>query len=189
MKKAFIIVSILCMGCQYKSAEKPEIINEEIQVILNTFEIAVTAVSENDFEDLKAEIKNIPYKKVTRAHKYTVKDSLLSMDRFKFSHYEKKGKHRKETVGCDFKKFHGIKKYSFKILEIDMKIAESDPDYNGHLTFSRVVFNRQRNRARYYFEQSKLISVGRGWGMGVYIYAKKVNGIWIFDKEEDAWIA
>ena len=44
MKKAFIIVSILCIGCQYKSAEKPGIIDEEIQVILNTFEIAVTAV-------------------------------------------------------------------------------------------------------------------------------------------------
>ncbi|RZK18932.1 MAG: hypothetical protein EOO86_08880 [Pedobacter sp.] len=188
MKKAFIIISILCLGCQYKSAEKQEIISEEIQVILNTFEIAVTAVAENNFEDLKAEIRNIPYRKVNRMHKYTVKDSLLSMDSFKFSHYEKKGKHIKKTVGYDFKKIH-TKKYSFKILKIDVKIAESDPDYNGHLTFSRVVFNKQRNRARYYFEQSKLIGMGRGWGMGVYIYAKKVNGIWVFDKEEDVWIA
>jgi len=33
-----------------------------------------------------------------------------------------------------------------------------------------------------------MVGVGRGWGMGTYIYAKKIKGIWIFDKKEELWI-
>lgn len=53
MKNVIVILLIFCFGCGYETHENRENVDEEVQVILNTFENAVTAVSENDFDELR----------------------------------------------------------------------------------------------------------------------------------------
>lgn len=189
MKNIIVILLVFCFGCKYKSPEKQENVNEEVQVILNTFAKGIYWVSENDFKNMHAEIHHLPLKKAKRIRKYTVTDSLLSMREFTFSHSDTAGKSIKKTVSFRFKSFKNSKDtVGFEIIKASEKVAELDSNYNGNLTFSRVIFNKERNRAKYYFEQSKMVGISRGWGMGTYIYAKKIKGIWVFDKKEEVWI-
>ncbi|GAA4214554.1 hypothetical protein GCM10022289_48270 [Pedobacter jeongneungensis] len=190
MKSAFIIITLIfCFGCQNGKPEKEENVNEEVTVILNTFEKGIVWVSKNDFKDMYPEAKNLPHKEVKRRRKYSVTDSLFSVNQFKSLAYEKHGKYVKNTVAFRFKPFKSINSDGFEIINTNIGTVKSDLNYNGNLTFSRVIFNKARNRAKYYFEQSIMISEYRGWGMGTYIYAKKINGQWVFDREDQVWIA
>ncbi|PWS32288.1 hypothetical protein [Pedobacter paludis] len=189
MKNVIVILLVFCFGCTNKAPEKKENVNEEVQVILNTFANGIYWVSENDFKDMQAEVHHLPLKITKRLRKYTVTDSLLSMGEFRFAHSDTAGKLIKKTVPFQFETFKNFKDIvGFEIIKASKNVAELDSNYNGNLTFSRVIFNYQRNRAQYYFEQSKTVGVGRGWGMGTYIYAKKIKGIWTFDKKEELWI-
>ncbi|KQS35411.1 hypothetical protein ASG14_14620 [Pedobacter sp. Leaf194] len=146
-------------------------------------------MSENDFKNMHAEIHHLPLKKAKRTRKYTVTDSLLSMREFRFAHSDTAGKSIKKTVPFRFKAFKNSKDMvGFEIIKASKNVAELDSNYNGNLTFSRVIFNKEGNLAKYYFEQGKMVGIGRGWGMGTYIYAKKIKGIWVFDKKEEVWI-
>ncbi|MNT83554.1 hypothetical protein D3C72_2234430 [compost metagenome] len=82
-----------------------------------------------------------------------------------------------------------MKSDGFEIISADIDTIKLDLNYNGNLTFSRVIFNKEGNRAKYYFEQSIMFSKYRGWGMGTYIYAKKINDKWVFDRGDQVWIA
>ncbi|WP_316802070.1 hypothetical protein [Pedobacter nototheniae] len=168
--------------------EKHDNVNEEVTVILNTFENGIVWVSKNDFKEMYLSAKQLPYTPVKRRRKYTVTDSLFSMNKFRSLYYEKQGKYIKKSIAFPFQLFKTTNIDGFEIINTSKKNAESDVNYNGNLTFSRVIFNKERNRAKYYFEQSILISKDRGWGMGTYIYAKKVKGIWVFEKEDEVWI-
>jgi len=192
MKNTILIALILFFGCKEKKSQKPQNVNEEVQVILNTFQKGIVWVSKDDFKDMSAQIlaerNHLTYKIREKIRKYTVTDSLLSMREFKYSGSDTVGKHLKKTLPLQFKALKDSLK-GYEIIRKSLKIAELDSNYNGNLTFSRVIFNKERNRAKYYFEQYKMVSEHRGWGMGTYIYAKKVNGIWVFDKIDEVWIA
>jgi len=189
MKNTYIIlILILCISCQKTDVKRPENVNEEITVILNTFENGVVWVSKNDFKDMHLQAKNLPNKAVKRRRKYTITDSLLSLKKFKSFRFDKIGENVKKTCLFEFVPVKNANPNGFEIIKMDKEIARKDFDYNGNLTFSRVIFNLKRNRAKYYFEQSILFSAERGWGMGTYIYAKKINNIWVFDKKDLVWI-
>ncbi|MNK36138.1 hypothetical protein D3C87_546810 [compost metagenome] len=190
MKNAFIIITLIfCFGCQNGKLKKEENVNEEVTVILNTFEKGIVWVSKNDFKDMYALTKNLPHKEVKRIRKYSVTDSLFSMNKFKSLYYQKHGKYVKSTVAFQFKSFKSMKSDGFEIISADIDTIKLDLNYNGNLTFSRVIFNKEGNRAKYYFEQSIMFSKYRGWGMGTYIYAKKINDKWVFDRGDQVWIA
>jgi len=192
MKNAILVITVLFLfGCTPKATKElnvKENVNEEVEVILNTFENGIVWVSENDFEEMHAEIHHLPYKKNKRLRKYTITDSLLSMNDFKFFNNQKNKKEIKNTIAYPFKVTKKQTPNGFEIIKEKIALAIKDRNYNGHLTFSRVIFNKKRDRAKYYFEQTKFVSVRSSWGMGACIYAQKVNGIWMFDKKEDTWI-
>lgn len=189
MKNTYIIIILIfCISCRNTDVKRPENVNEEVTVILNTFENGIVWVSKNDFKDMYLQTKNLPNKVVERRRKYTITDSLFSIRKFKTSLFDKIGENVKKTCAFQFVPVKSANPNGFEIIRMDKAIARSDYDYNGNLTFSRVIFNHKRNRAKYYFEQSILFSAQRGWGMGTYIYAKKINSIWIFDKKELVWI-
>lgn len=192
MKNAISILAIsLLFGCKPKETKVIKVkenVNEEVQVILKTFANGIVWVSENDFKEMNAGNHNLPHKKLNRIRKYTTTDSLLSINDFKSLGYLKTEKKVKGTVAYFFCGLKESNLNGYEIIKENIVVARRDSNYNGNLTFSRVIFNKERNRAKYYFEQVKLIGESRGWGMGTYIYAKKVNGIWVFDKKEDAWI-
>ncbi|WP_421945949.1 hypothetical protein [Pedobacter sp.] len=188
MRYFIIIICIIFFGCKNKAKDRLQNVNEEVQVILNTFENGIIAVSENDFKVMHAKIHQIHTKAIKSVRKYTVTDSLLSMSEFQYFNRTYKLIPTKTTVPFEFKASKHSFSRNFEIIKISRKEAKLDSNYNGNLTFSRVIFNKERNKAKYYFEQSKLIGLRGVWGMGTYIYAKKVNGVWIFDKEEELWI-
>ena len=188
MKDVILIIAlVLCIGCMSSQNKGRENVNEEAQVILKTFENGIVWVSESDFEDMNAENHGYPNEDSNKLRKYTTTDSLFSMDKFKLSHHERNAGVIKKTVAFYFKalKKEGVNR--FEIVKTSQNMINADKNYNGNLTFGRVLFNNRRDRAKYYFEQHK--SIGRrGWGMGTYIYAKKINGFWVFDTAEEAWI-
>lgn len=192
MKNAFLIIAILLLsGCKpevTKVPEKHENVNEEVKVILNTFSNGIVWVSKNDFKEMHAKNHNLQHKKVNRIRKYTTTDSLLSMNDFKSLDYQETKKKLNGTVAYSFKALKESNLNGYEIIKENIMVARKDSNYNGNLTFSRVIFNKQRNKAKYYFEQYKVVGERRGWGTGTYIYAKKVNGVWVFDKKEEAWI-
>jgi|GEM_PF-1393295 len=206
MKNVIVILLVFCFGCRYGTSEDKENVNEEVQVILNTFENAAVAVSENDFDELRRtmvrfrpkgskgiNLSKIPKVPLYRKHLYLTNDTLNETGQ-KLSSKQKSMSIHPDSIGEILKstklKFlpanltTNTKKYEIRN---DSSVIH-DRNFNGSLIFTRVVFNKNKTRACYVFSQSKKVGYQNFWSMGTIIYAKKVSGIWVFDREEELWI-
>ena len=211
MKNVIVILLIFCFGCGYETHENRENVDEEVQVILNTFENAVIAVSENDFDELRRamvqfrpkggkeiNLSKIPKVPINRKHLYLTNDTLNETGQKLSNNLSSKSiaiSIHPDSIGEILKntklKFlpanltTNSKKYEIRN---DSSVIH-DRNFNGNLIFTRVVFNKNKTRACYVFSQSKKVGYQNFWSMGTIIYAKKVNGVWVFDKEEGLWIS
>ncbi|WP_316786102.1 hypothetical protein [Pedobacter frigiditerrae] len=209
MSKIFIL--IIAVGLFSGCTQQPKIENmeEEILVIHSTFYKATYAMSKNDHHDMmrfgpifppagspKFKITNDTALRAGK-HLFLAEDSLFSINSFRF--FSPKVRTNKEINPDSIyqllqSRTHKSLKANFSIDSISYRISDDkslkkNEDFNGTLTFSRVVFNKQKNKACYYFEQYILIGTSRGWGVGNVVYAEKKNGNWVFVKEENIWIA
>lgn len=209
MRQIFIL--IIAVGFFSSCSQQPKIenIEEEILVINSTFYKATYAMSKNDLHDMKRfgplfPPAGSPKFKITadtalRAgkHIFLADDSLFSIGSFKF--FSPKALANKEINPDSIyqllrSRTHKSLKANFVIDSISYQISndksvKKNKDFNGTLTFSRVVFNKNKNKACYYFEQYVLIGTSGGWGMGNVVYAELKNGNWVFVRDENIWIA
>ncbi|MFC4212182.1 hypothetical protein ACFOWA_13370 [Pedobacter lithocola] len=210
MKNITFILLVFCSGCRYETSEIQENVDEEVQVILNTFENAAVAVSENDSEELRRtkvrfppkgskeiNLSKIPKVPLNRKHLYLTNDTLNEISQKLFNNLSSKQRGiiiHPDSIGEILKNTN--LKFSPANLTTNSKKYEirndssviHDRNFNGNLIFTRVVFNKNKTRACYVFSQSKKVGYQNFWSMGTIIYAMKVNGIWVFDREEELWI-
>lgn len=205
-----IFILIIAVGLFSSCSQQPKIenIKEEIFVITSTFYKATYAMSKNDHLDMMrfgplfppagSPKFTITSDTALRAgkHLFLADDSLFSIRSFKF--FSPKALANKE-INPDsiyqllWSRTHKSIKANFVIDSISYQISndksiKKNEDFNGTLTFSRVVFNKEKNKACYYFEQYILIGTSRGWGVGNVVYAELKNGKWVFVREENIWI-
>ncbi len=199
MKKIYLIclMAIGACGCQPLNS-----LDEEILVIHQTFEQATVGVSENDFHNLVRFGPTFPppgakplAKRDTALrearHLYEATDSLFNPKHFKYLPAKFDHVLAKRLVETSLEsEFAELAKNEsgYELVKTNARSALFlDKNFNGKLSFSRVVFNADRTEACYYFEQSRKISHG-GWGMGTLVFAIKKDGKWIFKSAEEIWI-
>lgn len=199
MKKIYLIclMATVFSGCQSFGR-----LDEEVQVIHQTFEQATVGVSENDFHNMLRLGPSFPppganplakrdtaLRKVR--HLYEATDSLFNPAHFKsmpnkFDH-ALANRLAQTSLRSEFAEL-AINETDYQLVKANhQSTLFLDKNFNGKLSFSRVVFNENRTEACYYFEQSRKISHG-GWGMGTLVFATKKDGRWIFKRAKEIWI-
>lgn len=209
MRKIFILFIVVTLFSSCIEQSKTENVSEEILVIQSTFHKATYAMSKHDQHDMmrfgpKFPPAGSPKHKITKdtalrggKHLFLAEDSLFSISSFRF--FSPKAQEDK-IINPDSiyqllqSRLHQSIKANFVIDTLSYQITneksiKKNGDFNGTLTFSRVVFNKKKNKACYYFEQYLLIGASRGWEMGSVVYAEKRKGKWFFVREDGIWIA
>ncbi len=206
----FILIFLFLLSCKHETSLTN--VKDELAVIHQTFEKATTGMSKNDYKDMKKymqrfrnDISNtvlndsLRNSAKKRIHVYLAEDSLFSLQsfsQFKIPIYEEFI--AKMDVDSLFTSLIDSHQKSVKIdlktetpfYQIITKEALKDKsNYNGTLRFSRVVFNKKRTKACYYFEQNILLTPDRGWDMGTVVFAEKKNGKWMYVKDEYLFIS
>lgn len=209
MRKILILISFAAFLFSCVQQPNKENVKEEILVIHSTFYKATYAMSKNDWHDAmrfgpmfppagSPKFKISPDTTLRAGkHLYLAEDSLFSISSFRFfnpkaltnkkispdSIYQLLGSRAHQSIKASFI----IDTISYKIT--NDKFIKDNGDFNGDLKFSRVIFNENKTKACYYFEQYVSIGISRGWGMGVVVFAEKRNGKWIFVNVKEIWIA
>jgi hypothetical protein len=201
MRKILILISFatFLFSCVQQSTK--ENVKEEILVIHSTFYKATYAMSKNDWHDAMRfgpmfPPSGAPKFKVTSdtalkavKHLYIIKDSLNSITVFNFRPKKASNELEKLLLTTKHKSTFAVlsKKHSaYEIFSIRDTSIIKKGDFNGELSFSRVVFNTQKTKACYYFDQYLKSSK---WGMGAVVYAEKIKGKWVFVRYEEIWVA
>lgn len=206
-KSSFILALTLLVSC--RPAPNMEAAQEEVAVIHQTFEKAVTAVSKNDLKDLEFYVKRFRndtssllsraiHNDKQRFHLYSAPDSLFFLQSFSQVGLPI-NKEFVEKMDVDslfaslIKSFGTTIKVKLKTKTLSYQILSKESlkenkNFNGMLKFSRVMFNKSRTKACYYFEQSILIGLERGWAMGTVVFAEKKNGKWVYLKDKYLFI-
>ena len=207
MRQIFILITLtVLISCKTQVEDA----SEEVLVIQQTFEKAVYAMSKNDWEYARPFIRKFPplgessntskkiYTEKPTKHFYIVNDTLFNTKHFLL--FSKTLKTDNKILLHPDSIEQILKQGKLKSLTAKLVIDTSayatktdssfakNKNFNGSVSFSRVVFNSKRNIACYYMSQH-LNMGGRGWGMGTIVFAKKQKGKWIFVREEEIWIA
>ncbi len=198
------IISLL-MLVVLASCQPSQNINDEVSVIQSTFYKATTMMAQNAWKDMQYNTpKFLPgtdtatyiakpkgYVNKMGTPIYFMKDTLSNMTEFNLGGKSKyKSPLVNQLLKSKLKEIHVVFKempQKYLITKHRMKYNENG-NYNGDVHFSRVVFNNDKTRACYYLGQYYNMN-GRGWGMGVFVIAKKVNNSWLLESVIDDWIS
>ncbi len=195
-----LIISLIALGCGNRAN-----VEDEIAVLQQTFYKTTVMMAENGWADSKYDIPRflpnvdtVTYLKKPPNYKqkmgipiYYIVDTLYNVDRYKFAPTSgDSSKLVQQLLKSKATKINVVFKtdsLNYYLSKRKLRYKENG-NYNGEMSFSRVVFNEDKTQACYYVTQYYNIE-SRGWGMGNFVIAEKRKNGWFVLRIIDDWTA